>query len=57
MGLLAGEVEVRVVGSAVIIEAIATDEVVEEDGFLVLAHPGPKLTVDILRDLRLGDQR
>ncbi|MCW1957759.1 MAG: AbrB/MazE/SpoVT family DNA-binding domain-containing protein [Mycobacterium sp.] len=56
-GIAAGEVEISLDGAAIRIESIAADELLEEDGLLLLPAGGPKLGVDAIRELRLGDQR
>lgn len=56
-GISAGEVEISLDGSGIRIESIATDDLVEEDGLLLLPSGGPELDADMLRELRLVDQR
>ncbi|ORV88719.1 hypothetical protein AWC12_12585 [Mycolicibacterium iranicum] len=56
-GITAGEVEVFLDGAAIRIESVAADELVEEDGLLLLPLGGPKLNPDEVRELRLADQR
>jgi AbrB family looped-hinge helix DNA binding protein len=56
-GITAGEVEISLDGSAIRIESVATDDLVEEDGLLLLPSGGPELDADALRELRLADQR
>lgn len=56
LGFLPGEVEIVVDGSALRISPVANDELVEDDGFLLLP-PGSPMTDDDVRDLRLADQR
>lgn len=56
LGLLPGPVDVFAVGTGIQIEVPAHDNLVEEDGLLVV--PGEfSLSVDELRELRLADQR
>lgn len=57
IGLTAGEVEIQVSGSGLLVEPIASDDLVETDGLLVLPDTGNPLTTDDIRELRLGDQR
>lgn len=56
-GLVAGDVEISLDGAAIRIESVASDDLVEEDGLLLLPHGGPELDADAIRDLRLADQR
>lgn len=56
-GLVAGEVEISVDGAAIRIEGVAIDNLVEEDGLLYLPDGGPELDADVVRELRLADQR
>lgn len=56
-GITAGEVEIFLDGAAIRIESVAADELVEEDGLLLLPGGGPELDADALRELRLADQR
>lgn len=56
-GITAGEVEISLDGSAIRIESVAADNLVEEDGLLLLTSGGPELDPDALRELRLADQR
>jgi AbrB family looped-hinge helix DNA binding protein len=56
-GIITGEVEVTVDGAALRIESVTSDELVEEDGLLLLPSGGPELDEDAVRELRLGDQR
>lgn len=57
VGLAAGATaEVTVDGASLRIEPVASDVFVEEDGFLVIRAPGPALTDDDVRKLRLADQ-
>lgn len=56
-GIVAGEVEVTVDGAGIRIESVTSDELVEEDGILLLPSGGPELDADAIRELRLGDQR
>ncbi len=57
IGLTPGDVEITVSGSALVLEPVPTDELVESDGLLVLPGGGPDLSIDDIRELRLGDQR
>ena len=56
LGLVAGEVTLRVQGTRVVIEQ-STSRLREEDGHLLLPLGGPVLDADELRELRLADQR
>jgi hypothetical protein len=56
-GITAGEVEVSLDGAAIRIEGVAGEEVVEQDGLLLLPTGGPELDSDEVRELRLADQR
>jgi AbrB family looped-hinge helix DNA binding protein len=56
-GITAGEVEISLDGSGIRIESVAADDLVEEDGLLLLPSGGPELDADALRELRLADQR
>ena len=58
LGLLPGEVDVVADGTGIRIEPIATDELVEEGGGrLVIAASGMPVDDEMVRALRLGDQR
>ena len=57
VGIVPGEVEVVAYGASLIIEPVATSELEEVDGVLVLPHGGVTMTVEQLRELRLADQR
>ena len=56
-GIAAGEVEISVDGAAIRIESVAADDLVEEEGLLLLPSGGPELDADAVRELRFGDQR
>lgn len=56
-GITAGEVEVSLDGAAIRVESVASDELVEQDGLLLLPAGGPELGSDEVRELRLADQR
>lgn len=56
-GITAGEIEISLDGNAIRIESVAVDNLVEEDGLLLLPSGGPELDADALRELRLADQR
>jgi AbrB family looped-hinge helix DNA binding protein len=56
-GIAAGEVEISLDGAAIRIESVAADDLVEEDGLLLLSSGGPELDADAVRELRLADQR
>lgn len=56
-GITVGEVEISLHGAAILIESVTDDELVEEDGLLLLPSGGPELNADDVRELRLADQR
>jgi AbrB family looped-hinge helix DNA binding protein len=56
-GITAGEVEISLDGAAIRIESVATNDLVEEEGLLLLPGGGPELDADAVRELRLADQR
>ncbi|WP_230981214.1 AbrB/MazE/SpoVT family DNA-binding domain-containing protein [Mycobacterium malmoense] len=56
-GIVPGEVEISLDGAAIRIESVAADDLVEEDGLLLLPSGGPELDADAVRELRLADQR
>lgn len=56
-GITQGEVEISVDGAAIRIESVTADDLVEEDGLLLLPTGGPGLDTDAVRELRLADQR
>lgn len=56
-GIVPGEVEISLDGAAIRIESVAADDLVEEDGLLLLPTGGPELDADAVRELRLADQR
>jgi AbrB family looped-hinge helix DNA binding protein len=56
-GITPGEVEIYVDGAAIRIENVASDDLVEVDGLLLLPSGGPELDDEVVRELRLGDQR
>ncbi|MCC3321749.1 AbrB/MazE/SpoVT family DNA-binding domain-containing protein [Gordonia bronchialis] len=57
IGLTPGDVEITVSGSALVLQPVPTDELIESDSLLVLCGGGPDLSIDDIRELRLGDQR
>jgi AbrB family looped-hinge helix DNA binding protein len=57
LGLRRGTVEVRADGSALRVEALASDDLVERDGLLVTAATDYTINDDDVRDLRDADQR
>ena len=57
LGLRPGTVDVRADGSALRVEALASDELVERDGLLVTASTDFIMSDDDVRDLRDADQR
>jgi AbrB family looped-hinge helix DNA binding protein len=56
VGIVPGEVEIVVDGNALRISPVAADDLVEEDGLLLLPD-GPPMSDDDIRELRLADQR
>lgn len=56
-GLLPGEVEVRLDGSGVKVEAPATEDLEEHDGRLVIPPSGAPVDDELVRALRDADQR
>lgn len=56
LGMLPGPVDLIVDGTGVRVEVEYHDNVVEEDGRLVITG-GPALTAEDIRELRLADQR
>lgn len=56
-GITPGEVEISLDGAAIRIESVAADDLVEQDGLLLLPSGGPELDADTVRELRLADQR
>lgn len=56
-GISAGDVEISLDGAAIRIESVVSDDLVEEDGLLLLPSGGPELDADMVRELRLADQR
>jgi AbrB family looped-hinge helix DNA binding protein len=56
LGMIPGPVDLIMDGTGIRIEVETHDNVVEEDGLLVITG-GPTLTDDDIRELRLGNQR
>ncbi|HEX9834071.1 MAG TPA: AbrB/MazE/SpoVT family DNA-binding domain-containing protein [Mycobacterium sp.] len=56
-GITPGEVDISLDGAAIRIESVAADDLVEENGLLLLPNGGPELDADAVRELRLADQR
>ena len=56
-GITSGDVEISLDGAAIRIESVAADDLVEEDGLLLLPSGGPELDADAVREMRLADQR
>ena len=57
VGLVAGEVEVIADGAGLRVEPLASDELVEEDGRLVIPAAGSQIDDDFVRALRDASQR
>ena len=56
-GIVSGEVEISLDGAAIRIESVAAEDLIEEDGLLLLPNGGSQLDADEVRELRLADQR
>jgi AbrB family looped-hinge helix DNA binding protein len=57
VGLVAGEVEVTADGAGLRVEPLAGDELVVEDGRLVIPSAGSQIDDDLVRALRDASQR
>lgn len=57
LGMLPGPVDLYANSTGIQIEIETHDNIVEEDGLLVIAGDGPVMTDDELREFRLADQR
>jgi AbrB family looped-hinge helix DNA binding protein len=57
LGLTPGEVEVVADGAALRVEPVTSDELTEEDGRLVIPAVGQHVDDDLVRMLRVSDQR
>jgi bifunctional DNA-binding transcriptional regulator/antitoxin component of YhaV-PrlF toxin-antitoxin module len=57
LGLAPGDVEIVADGAGLRVEPIASDDLEERDGFLVLRSSGAAIDDDIVRTLRDADQR
>jgi AbrB family looped-hinge helix DNA binding protein len=57
LGLRAGPVEVTSDGASLRVEPVTPDEVVEENGRLVIPRGGISIDDDLVRALRFADQR
>src|SRR5439155_5980735 len=57
VGLVPGEVEVIADGAGLRVEPLAGDELVEEDGRLVIPAAGSQIDDDVVRALRDASQR
>lgn len=57
VGLTSGDVEIVADGAGLRVEPIATDDLEERDGFLVLRPSGAMIDDDTVRSLRDADQR
>lgn len=57
VGLVPGPVDILVEGTGIRIEVPAPDDVVEQEGRMLLTGDRLELTADDIRELRLADQR
>ena len=57
VGLVPGEVDVIADGAGLRVEPLASDELVEEDGLLVIPAAGSQIDDDLVRALRDVSQR
>ena len=57
LGLVPGEVEVSADGNALRVEIPASEELREENGFLVIAAAGLQIDDDVVRSLRDLEQK
>lgn len=57
LGITPGEVEVVPDGAGLRVEPVTDDQLVEEDGLLVIPPTGATVTADTVRALRAADQR
>ncbi len=57
LGLQPGEVELTADGAGLRVEPVSGDSLVERDGRMVIPSSGFRLTDDLVRELRDGDQR
>ena len=57
LGLSPGEVELSADGAALRVVPVHDDDLVEEDGRLVIPASGAAVDDDLVRSLRLADQR
>jgi AbrB family looped-hinge helix DNA binding protein len=57
LGLRPGEVELSADGASLRVVPVHDDELVEEDGRLVIPPSGAVVDDDLVRTLRLADQR
>lgn len=57
VGLTPGDVEIVADGAGLRVEPIATDDLEERDGFLVLRPSGAMIDDDTVQSLRDADQR
>lgn len=57
LGMVPGPVDLIMDGAGIRIEIETHDNVIEEDGVLVIPGSGTPLTDDMVRELRLADQR
>ncbi|HEY7814290.1 MAG TPA: AbrB/MazE/SpoVT family DNA-binding domain-containing protein [Nakamurella sp.] len=57
VGMTGGEVEIHVSGGGLLVTPVATDDLISEDGLLLLPAGGQSRSTDDIRELRLGDQR
>jgi AbrB family looped-hinge helix DNA binding protein len=57
LGLVPGEVEVAADGNALRVESLASEELQDEDGRLVIAAAGVHINDDIVRSFRDSEQK
>lgn len=57
LGLVTGEVEVTADGNALRVEPLASEELLEEGGRLVIAAAGMPIDDEFVRSLRDADQK
>lgn len=57
LGILPGPVDIMIDGTGIRIEVAAPDALREKDGRLIVRGSGTTLTPEVIRKLRLADQR